>query len=185
VINGEKIIIREKRLTDARDDYQWCRDLELSQLDAAQPLNMSYSQFITEFTAELRFPSLTRRRYGVDTLDGEHIGNCSYYNIDIRRSETEIGIMIGNRDYWSKGYGTDTIKTLIKYIFEQTNFKRLYLKTLDSNVRAQQCFKKCGFIPYNHIIRDSHNFMMMELSRSEWQNLQKNEPANKQDILPS
>ena len=105
MINGEKIKIREKRLTDVRDDYQWCRDLELSQLDAAQPLNVSYSQFVTEYTAELRFPSLTRRRYGVDTLDGEHIGNCSYYNIDIRRSETEIGIMIGNRDYWNKGYG--------------------------------------------------------------------------------
>ena len=185
MINGEKVKIREKRLSDARDDYQWCRDLELSQLDAAQPLNMSFSQFLTEYTAELRYPSLTRRRYGVDTLDGEHIGNCSYYNIDVRRGETEVGIMIGNRDYWSKGYGADTIKNLVKYIFEQTHFNRLYLKTLDWNIRAQNCFKKCGFVPYNNLIRDNHNFMMMELTRSEWKILRNNEAANKQDsVLP-
>ena len=182
VINGEKVIIREKRLTDAHDDYAWCRDSELSRLDAAQPLNMSYSQFVTEFTSELRYPSLTRRRYGIDTLEGEHIGNCSYYNIDLHHSETEIGIMIGNRDYWSQGYGTDTIKTLVKYIFEQTGFKRLYLKTLDWNIRAQKCFQKCGFIPYNHLLRDSHNFMMMELTRGQWQNLSEDKPADKRDI---
>lgn len=183
MINGEKVKIREKRLSDARDDYQWFRDLELSQLDAAQPLNMSFSQFFTEFTAELRYPSLTRRRYGVDTFDGEHIGNCSYYNIDVRRGETEVGIMLGNRDYWSKGYGTDTIQTLIKYIFEQTNFTRLYLKTLDWNIRAQKCFQKCGFIPYNHIIRDNYNFMMMELTRSQWKALRNTEPAINQDLF--
>ncbi|MBN1366574.1 MAG: GNAT family N-acetyltransferase [Dehalococcoidales bacterium] len=181
MINGEKIIIREKRPTDVRDDYQWGRDPELSRLDAAQPLNMSFTQFATEFTAEIRFPLMTRRRYGVDTLAGEHIANCSYYNIDVRRGETEVGIMIGNRDYWNKGYGTDIIKTLVKYIFERTNIKRLYLKTLDWNVRAQKCFNKCGFVPYNHLPRDSHNFIMMELTRSQWKKLQEEKPENEKE----
>ncbi len=185
VINGEKIRIREKKLSDARDDYQWGRDLELSQLDATQPLNMSFSQFITELTGEMRYPLTTRHRYGVDTLDGEHIGNCSYYNIDLRRSETEIGIMIGNRDYWSKGYGTDAIKTLVRHLFEQTTFNRLYLKTLDWNIRAQKCFKKCGFIPYNRIVRDSHDFLLMELTRHQWQNLQKEQTKDERDIFPA
>ncbi len=93
--------------------------------------------------------------------------------------------MIGNRDYWSKGYGADVIKTLVRYIFEQTNFQRLYLKTLDWNIRAQKCFKKCGFVPYNNITRDSHNFMMMELTRNQWKASQNTESSVKQDsVLP-
>jgi RimJ/RimL family protein N-acetyltransferase len=185
VISGEKVKIREKKLTDARNDYLWCRDLELSRLDAAQPLNMSLSDFISEYTAELRYPPLTRRRFGVDTPDGEHIGNCSYYNIDLHRGETEIGIIIGNRDYWGKGYGTDTIKALVKHIFQQTTFDRLYLKTLDWNLRAQTCFKKSGFLPYNHIVRDGHKFLLMELTRNQWQKLQKEKVPDGRDIFPT
>ena len=185
MVSGEKVKIREKTLADARNDYSWCRDLELSRLDAAQPLNMSFSDFVSEYTAELRYPSLTRRRFGVDTLGGEHIGNCSYYNIDIRRGETEVGIMIGNRDYWGKGYGTDTIKTLVNYIFRETTFDRLYLKTLEGNLRAQTCFKKSGFLPYNHLVRDGHKFMLMELTRNQWQKLQKENIPDERDIFPT
>ena len=186
VISGDKVRIREKRLADVRDDYNWCRDLELSQLDAAQPLNMSYSDFLSEYTVEMHSPSLIRRRLGVDTLGGEHIGNCSYYNIDLPRSEAEVGIMIGNRDYWGKGYGTDTIKSLVKYLFQCTPFSRLYLKTLDWNLRAQTCFKKSGFIPYNSIQRDGFKFLMMELTRNQWQKLQKEKAFDdKRDIFPA
>jgi len=168
IVTGEKVKIREKVLMDARNDYQWCRDAELSRLDAAFPLNMSLAQYIDEYTLELRFPSLSRRRYAVETLDGIHIGNCSYYNIDMKRSEAEIGIMIGNSNYWNKGYGTDTIKALVGYVFRHTSFKRLYLKTLEWNIRAQQCFMKSGFTAYNHLARDGYKFLMMELSREEW-----------------
>ena len=185
VITGERVNIREKKLADAQNDYLWCRDLELSQLDAAQPLNMSFSDYITEYTAELRYPPLTRRRFGVDTREGEHIGNCSYYNMDLRHKETEVGIMIGNRDYWDKGYGTDVITTLVKHIFQETHFDRLYLKTLDWNFRAQTCFKKSGFIPYNHLARDGHNFVMMELTRKRWEQLQQEKPQNNNSTLPT
>lgn len=175
LITGEKVRIREKRVEDARNDYLWCRDPELARLDAAFPLNMSLSQYTDEYAIELRYPSLYRRRFAIETLTEEHIGNCSYYNIDVKRGETEIGIMIGNVDYWNKGYGTDTIKTLVRYIFENTNFNRLYLKTLEWNIRAQQCFMKCGFITYNRITRDGYKFLMMELTRHQWKQYEQRE----------
>jgi RimJ/RimL family protein N-acetyltransferase len=171
IITGHKIKIREKKLEDAANDYSWSRDPELSRLDAAQPLVMTLSHFISEYAAELRYPPLTRRRFAIETLNGSHIGNCSYYNIDIKRSEAEIGIMIGNRDYWDKGYGVDTIKTLISYVFHSTGFKKLYLKTLNWNFRAQSCFRKCGFVQYSQINRDGYIFMLMEISREHWQKL--------------
>ncbi len=185
MITGEKVNIREKKLADVQNDYLWCRDLELSRLDAVQPLNMSFADYISQYSAELRYPSLTRRRFGVDTLAGEHIGNCSYYNIDHRRRETEIGIMIGNRDYWDKGYGTDVISTLVKHIFQQTTFDRLYLKTLDWNFRAQACFKKIGFMQYNRIDRDGHTFIMMELPRHRWEQLQEEKTQTEGNTSPA
>jgi len=80
--------------------------------------------------------------------------------------------MIGNRDYWDKGYGADTVTALISYIFHQTNLERIYLKTLDSNIRAQKCFQKCGFTPYGHLDRDGFNFVLMEVNRKQWQEQQ-------------
>jgi RimJ/RimL family protein N-acetyltransferase len=79
--------------------------------------------------------------------------------------------MIGNRDYWNQGYGTDAMTTLVDFIFRHSGFKRLYLKTLEKNLRAQHSFQKCGFAPYGHLERDGYNFLLMELSRTRWSEL--------------
>lgn len=168
-ITGKMVVLREKRLSDARNDYEWSCDPLLSRLDAASPLNMSYTEFLDEYTLDIDYSSSSRRRFAIETTDGEHIGNCSYYNIDYRRGEAEIGIMIGKPEYWGKGYGTDTLKTLINYIFKNTSFKRIYLKTLEWNKRAQKCFIKTGFSPYDKIRRNGYTFLLMELPRSKWE----------------
>jgi RimJ/RimL family protein N-acetyltransferase len=169
MITGTKIRLRNKKMSDARDDYTWQTDPELAQLDATPRLTSSFAQYILDYTWELRFPSRTTRRFAVETLDGRHIGNCSYYNINETKGEAELGIMIGNRDYWDKSYGTDTVRTLVNHIFQETNLNRVHLKTLESNTRAQKCFEKCGFTRYRHMARDGYNFMLMELYRLQWQ----------------
>jgi RimJ/RimL family protein N-acetyltransferase len=108
------------------------------------------------------------KRFAIDNLDGEHIGNCSYYNYDESRKETELGIMIGNRDYWNGGYGTDVISTLVDHIFNNTKLNRIYLKTLNWNDRAQKCFQKCGFNKYGESTRGKYNFILMEIFRADW-----------------
>ena len=137
MIVGEKIILREKTFADVWNDYKWDSDPELTQLDAAQPVNISFSEYISDYTIELRNPLPTSKRFAIETADGEHIGNCSYYNINESKGEAELGIMIGNRDYWDKSYGTDVVITLVNHIFSQTTLNRIYLKTLSSNIRAQ------------------------------------------------
>ena len=172
MILGSKIRLRDKRLADALDDYIWRTDPELARLDAVPLLTTIFSRYLSDYADELHHSSSIRHRFAVETLEGKHIGNCSYYNIDKTKGEVELGIMIGNRDYWDKGYGTDTVTTLVNYIFHQTNLKRIYLKTLDSNVRAQKCFKKSGFTPYGHLNRDGYNFVLMEINRKQWQEQQ-------------
>jgi ribosomal-protein-alanine N-acetyltransferase len=163
VITGTKIRLRDKRMSDAKDDYTWQSDPELAQLDAVPALTISYAHYLLNYSWELRLPSLTTRRFAVESLDGKHIGNCSYYNINEAKGEAELGIMIGERDYWDKSYGTDTVMALINHLSQATKLKRIYLKTLESNTRAQKCFQKCGFTTYGRLVRDGCVFALMEL----------------------
>jgi len=165
MIIGSKIKLREKKLADALNDYTWQTDAELAQLDAAPLLTTSFSQYLSTYASELRYPSSIGHRFAIETLDGRHIGNCGFYNIDEVKGEAELGIMIGNRSYWNKGYGTDAVTTLINYIYQQTDLKHIYLKTLDSNSRAQKCFQKCGFTLYGRLGKDGYSFVLMELHR--------------------
>jgi len=170
MLTGSKVILRDKRLADARDDYAWQTDSELAGLDAAPRLAASFSQYLLDYTIGLRYSSLIRRQFAIDNLDGKHIGNCVYYGIDETRGEAELGIMIGNRDYWDKGYGSDALDSLLSHIFRETNLNRVYLKTLDLNQRAQKCFQKCGFTPCGHLNKDGYSFVLMEIHREQWEN---------------
>ena len=170
MIVSSKVVLREKRADDAWDDYAWESDPELSRLDAAPPLKMSYADYLEDYTSELFLFYTAGQRFAIDTLDGRHIGNCSYYNYDEARGDTELGIMIGDRDYWNCGYGTDAVTALVDYIFTNTGLGRIYLKTLDWNDRAQACFGKCGFVKYGEIKRGGYHFILMEIHRTDWEN---------------
>jgi len=169
MIVGVKTKLRGKRLADAPSDYAWQTDPELAELDAAPLRAITFPQYLAEYASELRYPSFIRHRFAIETLDGEHIGNCTYYDISEKRGEAELGIIIGNRHYWDKGYGVDAVNNLVNHIFRRTKLNRIYLKTLVSNTRAQKCFAKCGFTPYAKMKRDSYNFVLMELHRQQWQ----------------
>ncbi|MFC1873499.1 GNAT family N-acetyltransferase [Chloroflexota bacterium] len=170
VIMGAKIRLRDKRMSDVSNDYAWGMDKELTRLDAAPILNMSFTRYLREYARELRYPFLpTSQRFAIESLDGKFIGNCSCYNISEAKGEAELGIMIGDREYWSQGYGTDVVTTLVNYIFHQLKLKRIYLKTLCSNLRAQKCFEVCGFIPYKRLVRGKYRYLFMELDRERWQ----------------
>lgn len=178
MIKGKKARLRSKKLADAREDYAWQCDTELSRLDAVAPMNISFTQYVLAYESELRHANANRRQFAIDTLDGKHIGNCVYYDINEGKGEAELGIMIGNRAYWSQGYGTDAVSALVDHIFHEGKFKRIYLKTLVSNIRAQRCFQKCGFIPCGNMDRDGYSFTLMELSKEHWEELRRLEKAS-------
>ena len=79
--------------------------------------------------------------------------------------------MIGDRDYWNQGYGTDVVNTLVSHVFSTTSLKRIYLHTLTWNLRAQKSFQKCGFVPLREVKRSGYEFLLMELTRDRWEAL--------------
>ena len=155
--------MRDKRLEDGERDYAWRADPELAAYDAARPITMAFRSFMTSLTDELRYPSSHRRTFAIETIeDGRHIGNVMYYGLDPRAEEAELGITIGEREYWSHGYGTDTVRTMLRYLFGQLGLKRVYLHTLTWNYRAQECFRRAGFQAVREVRRSGYDFIYME-----------------------
>ena len=162
---GGKTVLRPKNIDDAFNDYQWRKDGELCRLDATYPTSSSFDEFFKLYSEQASHTDKALR-FAIETLDGKHIGNHSCFNIDLDQRETEIGIMIANRDYWNQGYGTDALQTVIDYLFSETDISRIHLKTLTWNIRAQKCFEKCGFIPCGHLNRGEYSFILMEIHRT-------------------
>ena len=174
-IRGQKVVLREKRVEDAPDDFAWRSDEELAKLDATRPLNMTYDDFLRYARTEIDDPGPRSKRLAIDTLDGRHIGNFMYYDLDLRRGEAELGIMIGDRDYWGKGYGSDAMRAVQDYIFTQTTLTRVYLHTLEWNERAKRSFAKAGMRDVKTVRRSGMKFVRMEMLRHEWETLREAE----------
>ena len=169
---GVKVRIREKRETDIRNEYSWRIDPELSRLDATRPMTMSYEDFFRYSREEMQFPNYRSKRLAVETLEGIHIGNIMYYDLDMRSRQAELGIMIGDKEYWSSGYGTDTVNTLLRHLFTTLELDKVYLHTLSWNYRAQASFNKSGFTSVRDVKRGGQDFILMEVLRPDWEKSQ-------------
>ncbi|MFQ5473581.1 MAG: GNAT family N-acetyltransferase [Dehalococcoidia bacterium] len=163
---GRLTVIRRKRLSDARDEYRWRTDSELAKFDASRPVQSDFESYARNWSFDYRFTDVAGRSFAIEDVHGRHIGNVMYYNINHQRSEAEIGISIGERDCWSKGYGSDTIETLTRTLVRRTELKRFYLHTLDWNERAHRAFSRAGFEVCGTSWRDGHTFLVMELHRA-------------------
>ena len=164
---GEKVRVREKRVEDIQNEYSWRVDPELSRLDATKPMTMSYEDFFRYSKEEMQFPNYRSKRLAVETLEGVHIGNIMYYDLNMQNRQAEVGIMIGDKDYWSNGYGTDTVNTLLRHLFTILELDRVYLHTLSWNYRAKASFAKSGFKLVRNVKRGGQDFILMEVLRSD------------------
>lgn len=104
----------------------------------------------------------------------KYIGGCGINEIDWKNSIATIGIMIGDKDYWSRGYGTDAMKLLIKFIFEQMNINKVKLNVYSFNERAIKCYLKTGFtqegVLREELFRDGkyHDIIIMGILKNEY-----------------
>lgn len=86
-----------------------------------------------------------------------------------------VGIGLGERDCWGKGYGTDAMLVLQRYAFEELNLHRLSLTVFDYNQRAIRSYEKAGFIvegrARQYLNREGQRYDMvfMGILREEWE----------------
>ncbi len=80
----------------------------------------------------------------IETKKGLYIGNIGLHQIDYLNGIAEIGIMIGDKNYWSKGFGFDAEMTLLNYGFNTLNLRKIMHCVFRENLRSAGCAKKCG-----------------------------------------
>ncbi len=166
-LNRGNTTVRSKRLTDAWDDYRWRSDPELAQLDATAPISVTFDQFQRVFARSLNRAKPNSLHLAIDDENGNHIGNCMCYDIDPSKRNAEFGIMIGERECWNRGYGSDATRLLLQHAFDNLPVNNLFLHTLASNTRAQAAFNNAGFKPVKRIDKDGTEFVRMEVSAAD------------------
>lgn len=91
------------------------------------------------------FPNRQYQIFAIETSTGELIGDLELDHICWNRQEAELRIRLGEKAYWGQGYGSDAVRQMINYCFNDKGFRRLYLRVYAFNQRAIRCYEKNGF----------------------------------------
>lgn len=154
MITGEKVRLRAVEPEDIPRMWEWLQDEELMRFRdyPAPPVSLDDARKEFEQSADNCGRNL---RMAITTLEGELIGETSLREIDQRNGDAVFTIAIGNRDYWSHGYGSDATRCLMKYAFEMLNLHRVTLFVHASNERAIHAYRKVGF-QHEGTLREAH-----------------------------
>ena len=74
------------------------------------------------------------------------IGQCGLVQHDPVAQTAELGITIGEREYWGRGYGRDAVRLLIEYGFRIRNLRKIWLTVHATNARAIRSYESVGFV---------------------------------------
>jgi RimJ/RimL family protein N-acetyltransferase len=144
MIRGTKTLLRALEEEDLPRCVRWFNDPEVRRL-----LNMRYPLSMTEeerwWASRLEREGTGDVIFAIEAEDGKHIGNLGLHNVDHENRRAMLGIAIGEKGYWGRGYGTDAIGATLGWAFGYLNLNRVYLTVYATNQRAIRCYEKCGF----------------------------------------
>ena len=131
----------------AKMESRWQRDSEFIRLADGDPIRLTSEKKIKEWSEKKIEEGPTPERYpfSVRTLaEDKLIGFFGLY-VDLIHSEAWVGIGIGDREFWGKGYGTDMMKLCLQYAFLELGVQRVSLGLHEYNPRALRSYEKAGF----------------------------------------
>lgn len=175
VIYGERVRLRAAERDDVKKFYVWVNDPEVTRY-------LSLYLPMSTVDEENWFDSMTKRDQSEKTLvievrDGDGwkmIGNCGVFGIDQVNRLGELGIMLGEKDEWNKGYGTETMTLLLRHSFDTLNLNRAYLQVYAENTHAKRAYDKAGFVEEGRLREAAYkhgrydDVIVMSVLRSEW-----------------
>ena len=145
MIVGEKVRLRPIEGDDLPRCVKWFADPDVRH-HLANYLPFSLAQEERWFEA---LQGRTEREeallLAIETADGVHVGNVGLSDINWKDRHAELGIVIGEKTYWGRGYGTDAIRTLLSLAFREMNLHRVFLRVDTDNARGIRCYEKAGF----------------------------------------
>jgi RimJ/RimL family protein N-acetyltransferase len=135
---------------------------------------------VTEWKENSRNPSSRASGYLflVYALEGDTpIGTVELDGIVWAHGEAWLGIGLGERRYWGRGYGTDAMRVVLRLAFEELNLHRVTLNVFEYNTRAQRTYARLGFRVEGRVrqalLREGQRWdlIFMGLLRSEWETI--------------
>ncbi len=139
---GDRIYLSPRSVEDAEKFTEWMNDFEVTDYTGRSGTIMSL-EGEKKYLQENSNPEAT---FSIITLDADKlIGTLGLEKIDHMNRTATLGIFIGDKEYLSKGYGTEAIRLLLDYGFNYMNLHSIKLDLMSCNERALKCYKKCGF----------------------------------------
>ena len=145
VKENEHIYLRELTEQDAAEEYvAWLNDSEVKKyLESRfqQHTIESVKNFIKQATSDK-----STMFFAIIAKDKEkHIGNVKTGPVNTHNNTAAMGIMIGDKNYWGKGYGSEAIALAAAYAFEERKLHKIYAHIASINQSSARSFEKAGF----------------------------------------
>jgi len=114
--------------------------------------------------------------FGIRTLEKDQlIGFIGFDGLNWTDRDTYVAIGIGEKDCWSKGYGSDAMRVMLRYGFSELNLHRVSLSVFEFNPRGIRSYEKCGFKHegrvHEFVLRNGKRWDMLHMGilRREWE----------------
>ena len=144
MLRGVKTVLRPIEETDLSLLWKWENDSELTYfLNADRHRTMSMDEVMRRYRQIRGDP--TMELFIIETHRAERIGMLGYDNLSAERRSCRVYIGIGEKEYWSQGYGSDAMRALLMHQFTELQLERVYLSVYDFNDRAIASYRKCGY----------------------------------------
>lgn len=179
MIYGKRIRFRSPEREDLPVFVKWLNDPEVRRgLDMFLPLSDAREE--KWFEAMLERPE-EEHVLIIEVKKGRNwamVGSCGFMDIDWRARNAELGIVIGDKAYWNKGYGTEAMTLLLRHGFETLNLHRLELRVYEDNPRAVRAYEKAGFVHEGRLRQAEYrggrylDVLLMSVLRHEWKSSQ-------------
>ncbi|MBK8421200.1 GNAT family protein [Candidatus Villigracilis saccharophilus] len=154
---------------------RWDRDTEQHRLADSDPAQLWSEKKIKEFQEKRAETNSKSFRFSIHSLDEDKlIGGVGLWISSWTHAETWLGISIGERDYWGRGYGTDAMRLAVQYAFLELGLRRVSLGLHAYNERALKSYQKVGFKLEGRMrgegLRDGvrYDSLWMGILREEW-----------------
>lgn len=177
MITGKRVRLRAISKDDLPTFTDWLNDPEVNRHIAIYyPLSLEQEE---NWYKQMLAHPVEEQPLAIEIKDGKGwklVGDTSFLNYDAHERSAEIGIFIGDKSAWNKGYGTEAMQLMSAYGFANLNLNRIYLRVFETNPRAAHCYEKAGFQQEGrqrqaHFLDGKYiDVLMMSILKSEWKN---------------
>ncbi len=145
-IEGERLYLRPLTEDDVVGDYSfWLNDSDVTMFNSHGRFPMSNSALLN-YVKDVENSRTSLVLAIIDKVDDKHIGNISLQNINWLDRNAEVAFLLGNKDYWSKGFMAEAARLIISHGFKMLNLRRIYCGTSSKNVGMQKLAEKLKMV---------------------------------------